>query len=125
MLQIMKFTDDPSAVKIRYKLVRSGPAESIPREDLDARLEAAANISGAAERDAALANLARDAAKSGEVNLVSDILQQIGGSAMQDHAALESVRLLAKLGLRKPALEIAKSITGSASRDQALSELAR
>jgi len=125
VLQFMELTDAPGAVKLRYKLVRSRPAESIPREDLDGRLEAAASIGGVSERDAALANLARDAAKSGQSDLVSEILQQISGNAERDQAALESVRLLAKLGLRKPAIEIAKSIGGSTIRDQALSELAR
>jgi predicted Ser/Thr protein kinase len=125
VLQIMAFTDDPSGVKIRYRLVQSGKAESTSHEDLAGRLEAAANISGDAERDAALANLARDAAKSGEAEFISETLQQIRGSAERDQAALESVRLLARQGLRKPAIEIAKSIAGSAMRDQALSELAR
>ena len=125
VLQIMEFTDDPRAVKLRYKLVKSGPTATIPREDLEGRLEAAANISGVTERDAALANLARDAAKSGEANLVSQILPQISGNAERDQAALDSVRQLAKLGLRRQAVEIAKSIAGSTTRDQALSELAR
>ncbi|MFO1512014.1 MAG: protein kinase [Verrucomicrobiota bacterium] len=125
VLQIMEFTDDPSAVKIRYKLVKRGRAETITRADLDARLEAAVNINGVTERDAALANVARDAAKSGEAELVGEIVQQMRGNAERDQTALESVRLLAKLGLRKPALEIAKSIGGSTMRDQALSELAR
>jgi len=125
LLQIMEFTDDPRAVRIRYKLVVSGPAESIPHEDLTERLEAAANISGATEKDAALANLARDAAKSGQADLVGEILGQISGNSERDQAAHECVRLLARLGLRKPAIEIAKSIGGTAIRDMALSELAR
>ncbi len=125
VLQIMKFTDDPSAVMIRYKLVVTGPAESTPREDLASRLEAAANISGTVEKDAALAKLARDAAKSGKADMVGEILGQITGNSERDQAALESVRLLAQRGMRKPAIEIAKSITGTTIRDMALSELAR
>ncbi|NOS72387.1 MAG: protein kinase [Verrucomicrobia bacterium] len=125
VLQIVQLTNDPSAVKIRYKLVVTGPAESTPREDLASRLEAAANISGTVEKDAALANLARDAAKSGKAELVGEILEQIGGNFERDQAALESVRLLAQRGMRKPAIEIAKSITSTTIRDMALSELAR
>ena len=125
VLQIMELTDDPSAVKIRYKLVKSGPTESVSREDLAGRLEAATNISNAPERDAALSNLARDAAKSGEILLVKKSLQQMLGSTERDQAALESVRLLARKGLRKPAIELAKSIADGVVRDHALSELAR
>ena len=124
VLQIVEFTDDPSAVKIRYKLLKAG-ADLATREDLEGRLEAATSISGVAERDAALTKLARDAAKSGAAELVSEVLQQIRGSAERDQAALESVRLLAQRGLRKPALEIARSISGTTTRDTALSELAR
>ena len=121
----MEPTSDPSAVKIRYKLVVTGPAESTPREDLASRLEAAATISGTVEKDAALAKLARDAAKSGKADRVGEILGQITGNSERDQAALESVRLLAQRGMRKSAIEIAKSITGTTIRDMALSELAR
>ena len=124
LLQIEEFTDDPSAVKIRYKLVSWG-VDATPQQILESRLEAAQSISDTSGRDAAFAQLARDAAKAGDVNLVRRTLSRILGSQERDQAALESVRLLAQLGLRKPAVEIAKTISGGTVRDTALSELAR
>jgi hypothetical protein len=125
VLQILELADNPNSVKIRYKLLQPGLVEPAVSEDLAGRLEAAANISGLSERDAALTNLAQDAAKSGEAELVRKILQQIRGNEERDQAALESVRVLASLGMRRQAVEIAKSISGVSTRDQALSELAR
>jgi len=125
LLQIVEFTNDLRAVKIRYKLVRSSGADKTKLEDLRTRLEAAASIMGNTERDAALAKVAQDAAKDGEVETVRDTLRAILGNEQRDQAALASVRLLAQGGLKKPAIEIAKSIAGPALRDLALAELAR
>ena len=125
LLEIVEFTENPSAMKVRYKLVRSGGAEQNQLEDLTTRLEAATGITGNTERDAALAKVAQDAARAGEVEIVRDTLQSIVGSETRDQAALASARSLAQVGLKKPAVEIAKSITGSTLRDLALAELAR
>jgi len=124
VLEIVGFTDDLSAAKIRYKLVNWG-VEATPQQILETRLEAAESIAGITERDAAFTQLARDAAKAGDPDLVRGVLGRIVGNNERDQAALESVRLLAQLGLRKPAVEIAKSISGGTVRDMALSELAR
>jgi hypothetical protein len=125
VLQIKPIDDNPGALRIRYKLVRTSAAGAMLREDLTGRFEAASSIGGAAEKDEALAALATDAAKSGEADLVKQILRQMYGNTERDVAALESARLLAQLGMRRPAIEIAKSITSASTRDLALSELAR
>jgi len=121
VLQIME-SNAPNTVKIRYQLVKS---DSPFREALAARLKAASIISGNTERDAALARLARDAAKAGEAELVKATLQEIRGTTERDQAALDSVRQLARLGLKLQAVEIAKTISSNSTRDLALSELAR
>ncbi|HEX5223428.1 MAG TPA: protein kinase [Verrucomicrobiae bacterium] len=125
VLEILEFTDDPRAVKVRYKFVESNAAQLTKLENLRNRLEAAVSIVGNTERDAALGKVAQDAARAGEVKIVKDALQSIIGSEERDQTALASVRLLAQAGLRKPAIEIAKSIAGTERRDLALSELAQ
>jgi predicted Ser/Thr protein kinase len=134
VLQIVGFTDDPAAAKIRYKLLQSADeqAEAVPgkggkvsRQSFRDRLEAASMMSDISARDKSLATVAKDAARAGEVEIVSDTLRQISDLTSQSRAALESVRLLAKRGLRRQAMEIAKDIGDVTVRDKALSELAQ
>lgn len=122
VLQIVRFTDEPDAVKIRYKLVRSAVEE---REDYAARLEAAGMIGSQTEKDKALSVVATDAARAGEVDTVGEAIDGIATSSYRDQAALDAVRLLAKRGLRKEAIQIAQKIGGNTMRDLALSELAQ
>jgi hypothetical protein len=138
VLQILGFTDDPDGVKIRYKLVQqtslaqndptnaANPTETFnARENLAARLEAAEMMSNIGEKDKSIAAITLDAAKAGEVEIVTRSLQQISNVAKCGETAHESARLLARRGLRKQAIQIANTINNIALRDQALSELAR
>jgi len=76
------------------------------------------------ERAKAMAGVAADAARAGEVETVKKALGQISDNVMRDQATLNSARMLARRGLRKQAIEIAKTISGNTVRDTALSELA-
>ena len=138
ILQIAGFTDNPPAVKIRYKLVQQTSTDDIKSfslasadtgpmspDTLNARLEAASGIDNVAAKDKALGALAANAASAGEVEILKDSLRQISSSTLRDQAAHESAGLLAAQGLRSQALEIAKTIENDSARDQALSELAR
>jgi hypothetical protein len=127
VLQILAFTDEPSAVKIRYRTITSGANQisADKHEELSARLEAALMIGSQTEKDKALGVVAADAAKAGEAEIVSNAIEQIGASSYRDQAALDSVRLLAKRGLRKEAIRIAQRISGTSTRDLALTELAQ
>jgi len=126
VLQIVDFTEEPDAVKIRYKLVGSALNDSAEkREELSARLEAAEMISNQSEKDKALSVVATDAARAGEIDTVSAAIEQISASSYRDQASLDSVRLLAKRGLRKEAIQIAQRISSNMTRDLALAELAQ
>jgi len=138
ILQITGFTDNPPAVKIRYKLVQptstddiksfglaSADAGPMSPDTLNARLEAASGIDNVAAKDKALGALAANAASADVVEIVKDALRQISNSALRDQTAHECAGLLAVQGLRNQALEIAKTIENDNIRDQALSELAR
>jgi len=128
VLQIVGFTEEPEAVNIRYKLVRSAVNEiglsAEEREELSARLDAAAMISNQIGKDKALSLVAIDAARAGEIDTVNAAIDQIGNLIARDQASLDSIRLLAKRGLRKEAIQIAQRISNSITRDLALSELA-
>jgi len=93
--------------------------------DLKARLDAARGILAFPNRDAALAVVARDAAKAGIIQIVQDALGQMTAFPARDKAALESARGLLIAGRRAEAIEIAKTITSFTQRDAALKELAQ
>ena len=128
LLQICGLTEEPRGVKVRYKLLNQGSASAdrnrFSRQSLQERLEAASGISSDSERSHAFAQLASDAAKAGEVELVKSSLQRIMSLETRDQAKLEAVRLLARRHLRRPAIEIARTISSLELRDQALAELA-
>ena len=135
MLQVIGYNNNPSGVKIRYKLapapatnaatVTSAKASRAAREELKERLEAASNITDAGEKDTPLAALATDAAKLGEADIVRNSLSQIIDLTRRDQATHEAVILLAKRGLRKPAIDLAKGIGELNLRDRTLVELAQ
>jgi hypothetical protein len=125
---------DPAGMQIRYKLVeqpRGGSGRESARDrkrsrdDFAARLEAASTISANSERDNALGQVARDAARAGQGEIAKKAIGQIFGNPTRDEAAHDSALLLAKSGNRKVAIDIARGIFGNTTRDQTLSELAR
>jgi len=93
--------------------------------DLKARLDAARGILAFTSRDAALAVVARDAARAGIFQIARDALGQMTAFPARDQATLESARELLKAGHRAEAIEIAKTITSFTQRDAALKELAQ
>jgi hypothetical protein len=135
LLQITGFSDNPSGVKIRYKLapapatdaaaVTYVKASRAARDELNERLEAASNITDAGEKDTPLAALATDAAKLGEADIVRNSLSQMIDLTRRDQATHEAVILLAKRGLKKPAIDLAKGIGELNLRDRTLVELAQ
>ena len=129
ILQIGGLTDGSRSVKVRYKLLSqtsiNGDVDNLSHDSLAERVEAAGGIVNSAERSRAFARLAADAAKAGEMELVSSSLQRIIDSATRNQAALDSARLLARRHLRRQGIEIARTITDNGMRDRALSELAR
>jgi hypothetical protein len=134
VLQIAGASEDPAGMKIRYKLIEAPRGLSRAnlvkerkraRDDFTARLEAAMTIFGINEKDDALGQVARDAAKAGEPEIVRKAIGNMIGNNSRDATAHEAALLLAKAGQRKAAVEIAKSIFGNTTRDQTLSELAK
>jgi serine/threonine protein kinase len=134
LLQVIGFTENPSGVKIRYKLAPAPATNaaamtfakaSRARDELNERLEAASNITDPGEKDAPLAALANDAAKLGEADIVRNSLSQMIDLTRRDEATHEAVMLLAKRGLRKSAIDLAKGISESTLRDRTLVELAQ
>ncbi len=131
LLEMLEYTDDPGGIKIRYKLVEHRPGAASAserktlREGLAERLDAASTISGPGEKDRALAMVALDAAKAGEMAIVKGSLGRIIRNTARDQAARESANLLASAGLSRQAIETAALIVGSVYRDQTFAELAR
>jgi hypothetical protein len=138
VLQIVRFTDNPPAARIRYKLIQPSAAEETKAETarsplsrwairaaLDERLEAAASINDGTQRDEPLAAVAADAAKAGDVDIVKRSLAGMNDRMKQDEATHEAALLLGKRGSRKQAIELAKGINDYNIRDQTLSELAK
>jgi predicted Ser/Thr protein kinase len=137
ILQIVRFSDNPPAATIRYKLLQQATADGTKPElamssearkatwaALDDRLEAASSMNEVAEKDQPLAAVATDAAKVGAVNIVKRALGKMFDPMKRDGAAHDAARLLAKRGQRKQAIELAKGISDYTVRDQTLSELA-
>jgi hypothetical protein len=98
-------------------------AEEMAR-DLAARFEAAKNITGFPQRDAAMAAVSLDAARAGNIPLAKKAIQEIVAFTTRDNAASEAARELLKTGHRADALEIAHTITSFVTRDAVLRELA-
>jgi len=133
LLQITGYTEDPSGVKMRYKYFQPATnrdsmatgASKDMREVLSSRLEAAGEINGTSAKDRALAGIAADAAKAGEVTIVQQAVEQISNLTARDLAIQQAALLLTKRGSRKQAVELAKEINNPTQRDQTLSELAQ
>ena len=133
LLQITGYTENPSGVKIRYKFFQPATNQDVMaasagrdlREILSARLEAAGEINGINAKDQALAGIATDAAKAGQVKIVEETVQQMSGLTERDTVIHQAALLLAKRGLRKQAVDLAEEINNMTQRDQTLSELAQ
>jgi predicted Ser/Thr protein kinase len=134
LMQLVSFTDDPPAAKIRYKLLQQtngqlfvAPAEADPStgEALADRLEAAKMMNDMTSKNKSLGVIAIDAAKAGDAKIAGAALNEIYDFTMKSQTALEVVRMLAKRGLKKQALTVAKGIDDYTLRDRALSELAQ
>ena len=103
----------------------NAPAAIANTADLKARLGAAEKIMSFTERDAALAIVARDAAKAGDAALARQALGKMTAFPSRDKATLETARALLKNDRRAEAIEIARTITSFTQRDAALKELAQ
>ena len=131
IMQIKAFAESPRGVKIRYKLLQTqlsaAPADGGKRlkDDLSARLDAAADISNPNAKDEALAAVAMQAAKAGQVDLARRAIDRMYDIVRKDVMARGVSEQLAKRGLRRQAIEIAKTISNPNVRDAALAELAR
>jgi hypothetical protein len=72
-----------------------------------------------------MAAVARDAAKSGEVEMLQQALGGFTNLSDRDETSRQAALTLAKSGQRKRAIEIANGISNLSVRDQTLSELAK
>jgi hypothetical protein len=89
------------------------------------RLEAARAISDLDQRDKALANVAKDAAKAGEGETVKEALKGIRFLDLRDNTAAKCALNLNERGQGAAAVEVAKSIAFIDKRNEVLSELAK
>ena len=93
--------------------------------DLRVRFDAAQAITRFTERDEAMATVAKDAARAGDVDVVNQALGAIVNFVKRDAASGDAARLLNRRGRRNEAIEIAKTMNNFTSRDEVLAELAR
>ncbi|HUD47675.1 MAG TPA: protein kinase [Candidatus Baltobacteraceae bacterium] len=100
-------------------------ASTMSRDTLAERLEAASVITDVNAKDKLVSAVTIDAAKAGQVDIVTNSLQRIWDTSERNQTAQEAVRELARHGMKRQAIEIAKTIQDTDTRDQALSELAR
>jgi hypothetical protein len=127
VLELMEFTEDPPAAKIRYKLVKTAGETKLAADDkanFDARIEAASIILGTEERENMFAAIVHDAAKAGSPDTVRTALNRIAGSERRDTSGEEAVHLLAEMGLRQDAMDVAALIISTELRETAFSKLA-
>ena len=134
VMQLVSFTDQPPAAKIRYKLIQqtNGNGVTVPiRVDntstdvLESRMQAAVMMTEFDGKNTALTRVANDAAKAGNPQVAIEALQQINDFTARSQAGLDVVRSLVKRNLRKQALEVAKTIQDYSIKNQALAELAQ
>lgn len=115
---------DP-APQVIYVPVKEGqPVEEARAADLQARFDAANNISSFVEKDAAMSALARHAAAAGDAAMTNKALGEISSFVTRDEAAALAAVTLSNLGRRAEAIEIANGISSFVKRDQTLAKLA-
>lgn len=92
---------------------------------LAVRLEAAMQISGNEQRDAALQKVANDAAGARDAATVKKALDMIAGSENKDRTAEACALQLVRQNDPKSAGEIAQLISGTEARDRTLAAIAK
>lgn len=109
------------AIICLLQLTGCGDAEP----DYETRIEAANGMVDASERNTALANIAVDAADSGEGDVVKDAIRGITDKDEQMRIARESALSLAKAGEGDAAVDVAKLISEPEMRDNTLKQIAQ
>ena len=94
------------------------------RVQLQERLDAATSIQSAPQRDWALANIATDAAHTGNVAISESAVGQIGAGPTRDTAALDAARVFESHRDRSDAMVMAKMIDNAVFRDGLMAEFA-
>ncbi len=124
---------DSMHLKIGQKLIVSPPVAAENEalrltnlaKDLKVRISAAAGMTSFMDKDAALAAIAQDAARAGDVEDTRTAVTKMTSFMSRDEAICASARLLAAGGRRADALELAKLITSFMTRDSLVAELAK
>jgi hypothetical protein len=93
--------------------------------ELRARLNAALALGEAPERDAALANVTREAALAGHADVVKTALGRMSDRPAMDAAAKSAALALLEAGMPAQANEVAGLIEDGPMREDVLSRLAK
>lgn len=93
--------------------------------DLDGRLTAAKGMHDVAEKDRALAQVARDAGDAGDAVIADQAIAAMHDVAEKDKAAYSAALRLAKAGKAEAATATAKAIHDVALKDKALAKIAK
>ncbi len=100
-------------------------AEQVDKSILASRLDAAKAISNTTMHDEALAQLAVDAATSGDVEVAKQSVNIISNSLIHDQAAQKAALLLAKAGKGDGAVLVARLISNSNIQNETLAKIAK
>ena len=99
-------------------------AKFTPRQ-LQARLQSAALIGDDWKRDQALAGIATDAARSGQITLCQTAVDQIRQELLRDHTLMTCAQGLDNAGLRQSAESLVNHIGNDNARDQIFAAFAK
>ncbi len=91
----------------------------------DDRIKAADNIQHIEDRSKALADIAEDAARAGDIRTVKNVIDKIQQIEIHDSTAEACAVHLAKAGQGAAAKEVAEKIQQLPVRDRALAKVAR
>jgi predicted Ser/Thr protein kinase len=97
----------------------ASPRQIASREDIEARLRSAMNITSLTARDMALTDVALAAAFSGQRDLALNATKTITGLTQRDKTAASVARLAAAAGNGTITLDALRLMTGLTERDQA------
>jgi hypothetical protein len=92
---------------------------------LGARFDAAMQISSSASRDAALRQVATDAAQVRDAQMARRAVSSIVTTSVREAAAEQAALRFAKAGLHREAMDLAKQISSVEVRDRTLSAIAQ
>jgi hypothetical protein len=101
------------------------PREPASPEELKGRLDAALSMRNVADRNDALASVARDAAAAGDGDMVKRALGPINNTSRKDEAAAACALKLAEIGKSQVAVEVAKTIHNSPLQNETLGRIAK